>query len=470
MKIVNLFVGAKRNYINKIHQFIFSEGIKDGLFILLPNIIGVITGFGSSVIVARLLGPHYLGQYTLVTSITTTAISLSEIGVNQTAIRYAAISEAANDKKGLYEVLKWGLRWRLSISFAITAILFAISPLIASFWHESNLTNYIRISIFSSLFVAIGSIPVVYWQATRQFKINAFVGIAQRIVPFMGLLALYVFNFVSLLNLICITFLSSIVCSFIALSAMNYRKLLESAGIFAKNWIEIVRVFFLGNASEYGNNELKMMSANSFLKFNALAGLSVLITMQMDVWLMGFFLNSNEVGAYSVASRFTLPLTIVLAAINTALWPRASALIEHHHIMEMLKKTFKYSIFAFIFSSFYAAFAPKLAPFIFGREYAGSIFIGQLLCFRYCLALLITPLGIISYSFGYVRVAWILNLIQLIMVFVLNYFFLEKIGGLASAIALIANEIIGMIFFIFYILAKNKIYRINNTQHSPNYK
>jgi O-antigen/teichoic acid export membrane protein len=45
-----------------------------------------------------------------------------------------------------------------------------------------------------------------------------------------------------------------------------------------------------------------------------------------------------------------------------------------------------------------------------------------------------------------VRVYWWINLVQLAVVLLINFVFLPRIGPLASALALVANEIVGVTF------------------------
>jgi O-antigen/teichoic acid export membrane protein len=138
---------------------------------------------------------------------------------------------------------------------------------------------------------------------------------------------------------------------------------------------------------------------------------------------------------------------MVLGAINTALWPRASALTSRKKTTEMLKKTFRLSAILAFCVSIYALSAPKLTPYIFGIDYADGVLLGQILCLRYCLAILICPIGVIGYSMGLVRTYWLVNLIQMIVVVCINIILLPRIGVMGAVIALIANETVGFVIF-----------------------
>jgi len=162
------------------------------------------------------------------------------------------------------------------------------------------------------------------------------------------------------------------------------------------------------------------------------------------LWMMGVLLDQREIGIYSAALRFTLPLTIILNAVNIAFWPRISTLTALGDKVNILRKSLRLSLLLAIGSLFYAIVAPLFAPWLLGTQYTDSVLLGQVLCIRYCLAILIFPAGVVGYSFGLVRVYWLLNLAQLIAVVIINILLLPVYGPIGSAIALIVPEIMSI--------------------------
>jgi len=176
-----------------------------------------------------------------------------------------------------------------------------------------------------------------------------------------------------------------------------------------------------------------------------LSSVIVMLILRADVWLMGVFLDQSQIGVYSAAIRFTLPLTIVLGAINTALWPRASTSIRVQDTLALLRKTFRLTLLVAMVGLPYAIGAPLLAPWLFGSRYAGSVLLGQLLCLRYLFSMFTCPIGIVGYNFGLVRVYWLVNLLQLIAVVVINVLLLPIYGPIGSAVALFTNDAFGFV-------------------------
>jgi len=84
-----------------------------------------------------------------------------------------------------------------------------------------------------------------------------------------------------------------------------------------------------------------------------------------------------------------------------------------------------------------------LMPFVFGAGYASGILVAQLLCLGWCIYLLMTPIGVISYNFGVVRISWLINLFKLIILVAVIVWLLPIIGMLGAAVAFIIAAIFG---------------------------
>ncbi len=419
------------------------RGIQDVVISMIPQLVTVVTGFITSVLIARGLGPAGMGQYALVQSISSLAASLSDLGVGQTAIRYASQAIACNDTLTQHAVLRWAFRLRIILIILVTLAFFVLAPILAnSIWHSTVLTPLIRLGLFVGIFTALASVPMIYFQSRKQFGMNAAVLVGQSLMAFGGILVLAWFNHWSVSGVITTTLVST------GLGALVFLLLIPKTAIlvrqdFAKlTWQNFWRS---PQTNPTSSSKLDDTSADKFAFFMLLSTVIVMLTLRADVWLMGIFLDNSQIGIYSVAMRFTLPLTIILNGLNTALWPRASGLTKMTETVTLLKKTFKLSLWVALGGVVYAIFVPLIAPWIFGDKYASSVFLAQLLSLRYCLAILTCPVGVISYSFGFVRILWLINLVQFIVVVFANILLLPVHGPIGSAIALIINDTIGLL-------------------------
>jgi O-antigen/teichoic acid export membrane protein len=276
---------------------------------------------------------------------------------------------------------------------------------------------------------------------------------AQKLVSFSGIVVLAAMGLWSLRNLVIVGILAS------ALAALAFLIVVPKASVWPESAAWTLRrlrmkSFFAGPALHTGTDAPGSSSPTGFLGFMVISTVVVMLTSQADVWMMGYFLKTSEVGAYCVAARFVLPLNIAIGALNSALWPRVSGATTNDELLRLLKNTMFWTALTAGFSVVYAACAPLLAVFLFGRVYAGSVLLGQLLCLRCCMSMFISPLGLVAYGFGIVRIAWMINLAQLVAVIGLNIVLLPRIGAMGSVLALLANEIIGMICLGLFLISR----------------
>jgi len=431
------------------------KGIKDTIVSFIPQAVTLLTGIITSVLIARGLGPTGMGQYALILSFSGLAAILSDLGIGSTAIRFASRSASSGDTVGQYAILRWAFRIRMFLVCITTCVIFLIIPFIAEkVWNVGNLTFLMRLSLLIGIFGAISSIPIIYFQSLKRFKMNTTVLVGQTLFFFIGILIIAIVNRWSLRVIIIVSVLTSGITSLIFLF------LVPKTAIFNKDeFLTILKSKFRSTfqlSIKYSDKIGKAddIGINAFAFYLVLSAIVLQVTLRADIWLMGVYLDKSQIGVYNVATKFTMPLAMVLGAINTALWPRASSLVSDRKIKELLHKTFRLSVLVAFCSLFYSIFAPLLTPYIFGSKYEAGIHLGQILCLRYFIAIMICPLSIIGYNFGLVGVYSLINFIQMIIVICINLLLLPKMGAMGSALALIAYELFGGILIALIIRRK----------------
>lgn len=423
------------SYIHKAKPF--NRAIEDVVISSIPQTILIVVGFITSVLIARGLGPSGLGQFALIISVPTLIVGLSDLGIGQTAIRFGSKAVFLKNKSGLFAVLRWAFRVRIFLVLIIGLIFFVLTPFITkNIWHDESLIYLTRLSLLIAIFTVISHIPYLYFQSIKKFRINTILSTLQTLVLFVGILLIAFFKHWSLELVVIVSIIASAINATIFLFSVPKIAFIEDFKPFMSRF----KNFWIAPKI---NNELKSSEIHSFAFYMVISSIAVMIALQADIWLIGFFLNTSQVGIYNVAKYFTIPLTIILGAINTALWPRVAAFVSEKEIANAVHTTFKFSALVAFVALFYSLIAPLTTSFIFGQEYGAAIIIGQVLCFRYCISILICPIGIIGYNLGMVRVYWWINLLQLVVVVVISVLLLPIIGPMGSAIALIANEVIG---------------------------
>jgi O-antigen/teichoic acid export membrane protein len=397
------------------------------------------------VLIARGLGLSGFGEYSLVLSISILATSLSDLGIGQTTIRYASRSADQGDAEGQFAILRWAFRLRIVLVLIVTAVFYAIAPLLGTkLWRINGITPLLRLGLISGIFSALSALPIVYFQSLKRFGMNAAILVVQATISFIGILVLAWLNCWSVSLVIIVSLVAA------GIGASIFLFLVPKAALFQTSRLKRTSIidglpFWQSPVLHWDRRDaLDDMNTNRFALFMLLSSIINIFIESAPLWIMGVLLDQREIGIYSAALRFTLPLTIVLSAVNTAMWPRASALTVLWDKVNLLKKTLRLSFLLTIGSLFYAIAAPLFAPKLFGTQYADSVLLGQLLSIGYSLAILISPAGVVGYSFGLVRIYWLLNLAQLIAVVIINILLLPVYGPIASAIALIVNVLMSI--------------------------
>lgn len=431
-------------YINKCF-FSSRQGIRDIIVSLIPQGITVFAGLVTTMIIARSIGPRGLGEYALIISISSIVVGLSDLGIGQTTIRYAARANQSGCISSQYSIFRWAFRVRICIVMVLTTVAALIAPFLANeVWHDDTLLHLIYIHLLTGITCVISSIPITYYQSIQRFSMNAAVSISQTIIALIGILLITLLDLCSLENVIYVSVLSSIFSAMIMLFMVP-----RSTFFCIKDYYPLLQ----GRISELfkvpvislENAQYETESIGSFAFYMFLSSLVVTLTTRADIWLMGYYLDAAAVGIYNVAMRFSIPLTMLLNALSTALFPRAAVFLDKERQLILIKKTFILSICIASIGAIYAFSIPLVIPIIFGGTYSSAILIGQLLCIRYCIALIICPMGIIGYSFGMIKVNFWINFIQLFVVIAVNVAFLPILGSLASALSLILNELVSVL-------------------------
>ena len=429
----------------------------------IPQGVALLTGLIQAALIARGVGPNGMGTYALILSVSLFIAQLSDVGIGTTAIRFAARAIALGDESQQFAVLRWAFRRRLTLSLLLSFSVAICSPYIAAnLWHDNSITVLLQLSLLIAIFGSLAHVPMIYFQSRKQFRMNAVVLTAQTLISFVVILVIAWLNVWSLELIIVASIIAAAVGASVFLYTVPRRALID-----LRELREILRISvgsIRGRSdSAHRDHLFQKNGIGSFASYMLVSSVVVTIILQLDVWLQGFFIARSELGIYSVAMRFTLPLVTVLYAINVALWPRVSASTSTKTTMDLLKASLPLCLVAGVFLVIYSIFFPLLMPIVFGQSYRSGVFLGQLLCLRYCIAILSLPLIAIGYNFGLIRAYVKINIIQLVAVLSINIMFLPIIGATASAAALIFSEII-LLALVGALIHKE--IRAANFQHS----
>ena len=426
--------------------------LKDTLISAIPRIVAIVARIITSILLARGLGPKGLGEYTLITSIATLVPALSDLGINQSAVRFASQAATENNTEAQNSVLRWAFRIRMLLLIVITIILFFISPYICKkVWHIPKLIYVLQLSLLIGIFTTLSAIPTVYFQSLQKFKTNAIVQTLQTILSSSGIFIIAILNKWSLSYVI----LSSIIATLV--STIFFFHIVPKSIFFEKKEMKSFFKSFFQISQDENIKQKFQKEIHSFTFYFILISIICAINTKLDIYLMGVFLDKETIGIYSVAQRIILPLTMIMAAYLTQLWPKLSSTgTNSEYNISVLKQMKKSNILIALGFALYSIIAPLFIPIMFGKVYSSCILLTQILCFRYCLNIIIIPIDTIGYNYQLAKIYSINNFIQMILGSILYVIFLPQISIWAVAIVYYMEFLTTIIFMT--IPAMKKVY------------
>lgn len=245
---------------------------------------GQVVRYLFTVILTRLVGVHYLGIYSLGSSVTNIATVISKAGTDVGLMRYISQKDTEKDQKTIQDDIRSTLKMGLVFSIVIMLVqIFLSSWLAETVFKESSLLRIVLIVYALSIpFMALMTIATFATQGFQLLKYKTFVEyILNPTVLILSMLFLY-FAFSSELAIILPTLLTGIIGFFVA----NYL-LKKVAG---------VNIFDIGNI---GFNK-EILTYSLPIMFTVMIGT---LLHWMDIMMLGYFTNTETVGLYYPAVR-----------------------------------------------------------------------------------------------------------------------------------------------------------------------
>lgn len=285
----------------------------DGKFVrgasvtLASNVFNLLIGLGTSVILARVLGPEGKGIYTLAILLPTLIVTFGNLGIGPATVYYVARGEYSRQ-----EIL--GNNVLLSIAFGIIGIF--IGLLIIVFFHDQLFPNVDS----TYLFLALAFIPAQLFLAYTK---NILLG-AQHIRAF---------NYVQIIQ--SLLFFLFIIIILLGMKGGVLGAIL--AGL--ATWLLVVIIVFRWVIKVAGGISFTLNTSylRRALTYGAQAHLSntmAFLNYKLDVFLVSGYLGPTAVGLYSVGTALTEKLWMVSQSASTVLFPRVAAESEEERQKE----------------------------------------------------------------------------------------------------------------------------------------
>lgn len=423
----------------------FRAGIMDVTAGLTQQGMVAVFGFISTMIMARGLGSYNMGLVSLALSVSGVAASLSDLGIGQTAIRYGSRELAVGDKESAFRVFRWGFRVRILQSLAISMVFLFLAPYLGKLWGNTAVVSLIRWSLILGILGALAHIPNVYLQSVRHFWLNAGVAIFQALVSLIGIIVLKHYGWWTPLAVLTNAIWATLVGTVAVIFLIPKETLVKYSRDTTFSLNNLKSMFKAPTVTPDASGQMTKETPQQFSRFLMFSSLLVMVYTRLDVWILGSLQNPSVVGAYAIANKMVLPLSMVLGALNAALWPRVSAITDKQGLRNLIKRTLVISILCAIPLTVYALAGPVLIPILFGNQYRPAMIPAEILGIRYIVDILVCPLGIVGYNLGMVKLFPFINLVQMIVMVCLSLVFLRTYGAAAVAFGILLADVVGLV-------------------------
>jgi len=409
------------------------------------NFIGRIANLGFSfitgILLARVLGPSLLGQYNLGNTVANFTANFTKIGFDQGLVRFIPRYKA-NNQEGK-------IKYLVVFSFLISAIL---SMLVGGVFYFYS--DFLAIKLFNDVEMS-GVLKITSFLifVFTYYRLSSSILKGVKRVDFLTITSYIVVPITFLLSLLVLR--KPDVYAVISARMISY-----SLGI-------ILVIFFILKKEKFMSGKIEKINIKEYLSFSSpllFIGLLYFLISHIDILMIGYFLESSDVGVYSVAVRIAGMAVFLLSASNTIFGPTISELTEKDQFktLERLLKSISKIIFAFSlnFLLFVIIYNQEILT-VFGEEYIVGGLVLIILTFGQFINASVGPTGTILIMSGKQKFEVFNSIAICLMNIILNIILIPRLGISGAAIATASSIVIINIFKVLevYVLYKFHPYK-----------
>ncbi len=405
-----------------------SEGLKHSALTIFSY--SFAAGFSALaiILISRLLGPIYFADLSVAFSLSLILNRLNDFGLGIVIQKYVG-GEWRHHKINKY--LSLILKYRLILSIVISLFGLIFSGHIAAYLQISN-PLLIPLTFITSLPVTYFESAQITLQSLAKFKLAAYNYLLPSIIKFIMALIVFYLKITNIELILSIYLLSTLPSLIIA-------------ELFKPKWIKYqFEQLFLKEKSKI----------ISLLQHSAFAMIAMGIIDNIDILFAKHYLSAYETGILAGVNRIAMLLYVVAYALANVLNPRVANYKKITHFNAFLKKSIGIVALAVLGFFLSLPFSPLLIHWTIGPQYvAGNEILVVLLAAGF-LSIASIPFVATFYAFKNNSYFSTSAAIQLIIIFIGNFYFLPKIGLAASVYTKLISKV-ALLLFTWIMLWKN---------------
>jgi O-antigen/teichoic acid export membrane protein len=295
--------------------------LKRSFTILLIQFTGLALAFLSNVLLARLYGEEVYGLYSLLTSWASFLVVIAVFGMDDSHLVSLPSLKLQGKKKSILEQL----RWSLFVNFFSISLVIALAYLVVNFFHIPGLSEhayYFNYSLIIVCLLALSTNFICFLRGLDQVIAGEIIDKIFRPFFFLALLLLFFY--------------------YLKTDSLVKVILANGAGLLGVGMLLLIRIGFFFKKYEAGTDpEKKRFQIAPNIRY-VLLNVLYILSIRIDILLLGLLSAPVEVGHYNVAIRFADIFAYPIAIINLSLPTLLST--ERHHKGEMATPKMMYSI------------------------------------------------------------------------------------------------------------------------------
>ena len=393
----------------------------------------LILGIGSSVIIARMLGPQGRGIYSLAILLPGLLAVFTNLGIGPASVFY--IGKKKYSPKEVFGT---------NIIFAgLISIFTIIIGLIIVFFFSEKLFPGVPKEF---LFLALSVIPLHFFSS---FSVNILLGLQKiKKYNFIQLIQNFIFLFLIVIFLLGLRFgvkaviTANILSAFVGCTVLFFQTKKETNGIVFSLNREILRDFFSYGSKVYLGNIF------SFLHY------------KIDMFMVNIFLNPVAVGFYSIAVTLAEKIGLISESTGTILFPQVSSETNKERLNKFTPLVCRNTLFITMLCAIFLFLIGRwLIILLYSKEFSDSVLPFQILLIG---SITISGWRILAndlYGRGKPLLNSYITGVSVIINIILNIIFIPKFGisGASWATAISYTIALIMITIVYSRISGNRI-------------
>jgi len=410
------------------------------------SFLGMIFGRGLTylyIILLARLGSSKYGLISLGLATTLFLTTITMLGLKTVIVRYISFYQAKRNKGKIKGTILSSIKISLPISIIFTILLFLFSDKISLIiFHNAELIPILKLFSLTIPFIVLSNIFLQVILSYRKIEYQVRIKEIIENVVKLALTFLAIYFGYNLFGVV-VAYIIAIILTFFLSFYFMQKKCFNILDRKIKT-------------SSFSAELLKI----SFPLF--FADIFTLIIKWMDVFLLGFFRSTSEVGIYNVVLSTSSLLVLVPTGIMVLFLPIITRLYSQNNkkeIKEVTVRTSKWIFFAnFPIFMILLLFSKQILRIMFGNEYVIGYTALLVLIFAFLLHSITHVNSSILIMLRKTKIILFVGIIITLSNIILNLLLIPKYGILGGAIAMSASLIINYIIYSILVYKITKIF------------